>query len=35
MKNQVKIKKGIKNIYIFDFEKTKHSKWNKRRRFGI
>ncbi len=35
MKNQVKTKKEIKNIYVFDFEKSKHSKWNRRRRFGM
>lgn len=35
MKTKIKTKKETTNIYIFDFEKSKHAKWNKRRRFGI
>lgn len=35
MKNQTIVKKESKNIYVFDFGKSKHAKWNKRRRFGM
>ncbi len=35
MKTLKKTKKEAKDIYVFDFEKSKHAKWNKRRRFGI
>lgn len=35
MKDKTKVKKTITNIYIFNFDKSLHSKWNKRRRFGM
>jgi hypothetical protein len=35
MKTLKKTKKETKDIYVFDFGKSKHAKWNKRRRFGM